>query len=84
MEEVKEYITFTITTKDGNEAELAVVEEFEYKNKHYVAAALIEEDMIHEDAVYIYRIKEGQEEFEVEKITNAIEYQEIAKAYSEM
>lgn len=84
MEETKEYITFTITTRDGKEAELAVVDEFEYKHKNYVAAALIEGDVIQEEALYIYKIKSGQEEFEVEKITSAVEYQEIAKAYEQM
>ncbi len=83
-EEFQEYITFTVTAKDGREVELAVMDEFEYKHKNYVAAALIEGDMINEEAMYIYKVKTQETEFAVEKITNALEYEEIAKAYMEM
>lgn len=83
-EEFQEYVTFTVTSKDGTEVELAVVDEFEYKHKNYVAAALIEDDVVNEEAMYIYRVKAGEEEFAVEKITSVVEYEEIAKAYMAM
>lgn len=83
-EEFQEYVTFTVTSKDGIEVELAVVDEFEYKHKNYVAAALIEGDAVNEEAMYIYKVKAGEEEFAVEKITSAVEYEEIAKAYMAM
>lgn len=83
-EEFQEYVTFTVTAKDGREVELAVIDEFEYKHKNYVAVALIEGDTINEEAMYIYKVKTGDAEFSVEKITNAREYEEIAKAYMEL
>ena len=41
MEEFNEYITFTITTSEGQEVEMAVVDEFTFENKDYVAAAKV-------------------------------------------
>ena len=32
--DTQEYITFTVTTKDGAEVEMAVVDEFEFEKKH--------------------------------------------------
>lgn len=83
-DEMKEYVIFTITKSDGQEATLAVVDEFQYENKDYVAAALVDGDTINEDGIYIYKVKSSSEEFEVEKITNRIDYEKIAKAYMEI
>lgn len=83
-EEFNEYVTFSVTTSDGTEAEMAVVDEFEFEHKNYVAAAQIKEDTINEDELYIYRVKETEDGFEVEKIKSSVEYQRIAKAYMEM
>ena len=46
--EFNEYVTFSITTKDGEEVELAVVDEFDFEDKHYVVGALIKDDEIQE------------------------------------
>lgn len=79
-EEYGEYIVFAVTDKNGNEVEMAVVDEFEVDGKSYVAAGLIEGDTISEDGVYIYRVKDG-EDFDVEKIENEEEYEKVAEAY---
>ena len=79
-----EYITFHVTSKDGADVELAVVDEFDFENKHYVVGALVEGDTINEDGLYIYRsIIEG-DDFKVEKIAREFDYKRIAKAYMEM
>ena len=79
-----EYITFHVTSKDGADVEMAVVDEFDFENKHYVVGALVEGDTINEDGLYIYRsIIEG-DDFKVEKIAREFEYNRIAKAYMEM
>ena len=57
MEDFKEYATFTVTNKDGEEVELAVVDEFDFEHKHYVVGALIEGDTINEDGLFIYSRK---------------------------
>lgn len=79
-----EYITFHITSKDGADVEMAVVDEFDFENKHYVVGAVVEDDTINEEGLYIYRsIIEG-DDFKVEKIAREFDYKRIAKAYMEM
>ena len=34
--EFQEYVTFHITARDGSDVELAVVDEFDFEDKHYV------------------------------------------------
>ena len=84
--EYNEYITFEVTTKTGDTVEMAVVDEFDFENKHYVVGALIKEDEIIDEGRYIYKLvmKEGEEEFKVEKITREFEYNRIAEAYMNM
>ena len=84
MEDFKEYATFKTTNKDGEELELAVVDEFDFENKHYVVGALIEGDAINEDGLYIYKAKITDDDFTVEKIKNQVDYQKIARAYMEL
>ncbi|MCQ2522389.1 MAG: DUF1292 domain-containing protein [Lachnospiraceae bacterium] len=79
----KEFVTFMITTTEGKEVELAVVDEFVVDNKNYVAAARVEGDTICNDGVYIYKVKDG-DEFQVEKISNHVDYEKVVKAYGEM
>lgn len=84
QEEFKEYATFITTNKEGNEIEMAVMDEFEFEHKNYVVGALIEENTINEEGLFIFRIKEMGEEIKVEKIINQTEYQKIAQVYMEM
>ena len=82
--EFKEYTTFVTTNREGQEIEMAVMDEFQFEHKNYVVGALIEEDTIKEDGLFIFRIKEAQEEIKVEKILDSAEYEKISKAYMEM
>lgn len=84
MEDFKEYATFKTTNKDGEELELAVVDEFDFENKHYVVGALIEGDTINEEGLYIYKAQITDDDFTVEKIRNQVDYQKIARAYMEL
>lgn len=80
----QEYITFETTAKDGTVLEMAVVDEFEYERKHYVAAAVIVDDAINEDELYIYRSVISEDDFSVEPIMDLEEYEKIADAYLKM
>lgn len=80
----QEYITFETTAKDGTVLEMAVVDEFEFDKKHYVAAAVIVDDAINEDELYIYRSVISEDDFSVEPIMDLNEYQKIADAYLKM
>ena len=82
--EFKEYITFVVNTRDGDEVEMAVIDQFEFENKNYVAAALVEGDTVSDEGCFIYRIKVGEDNFKVEKITNQIDYKRVAEAYMDM
>ena len=84
QDEIREYVIFTTTNKEGNEIELAVVDEFEYEHKPYVVGALIEDDTVNEEALFIFKLKSANEEIIVEKISNPDDYQMIAQAYMEI
>lgn len=82
--EYHDYVTFHVTTKDGSDVEMAVVDEFDFEHKHYIVGAVVKEDVIDEEGRYIYRSVINGDEFTVEKITNSIDYQRIAEAYMNM
>lgn len=83
-QEYTEYVTFHVTAKDGSDVEMAVVDEFDLDHKHYVVGAVVKDDVIQEDGTYIYRCVIKGDDFSVEKIADASEYQKIAQAYMEM
>ena len=81
----QEYVTFTVTASDGSEIEMAVVDEFEFERKNYVVSAVVRDDTVDENDLFIYRlILKAGGDFEVEKITAPGEYERIAEAYMEM
>lgn len=83
-QEYNEYVTFTTTTKDGAEVEMAVVDEFDFEGKHYVVGALIKEDTILNENLYIYQSIIEKDSFRVEKIKREFDYNRIAQAYMHM
>lgn len=82
--EFQEYVTFFITAKDGSEVELAVVDEFDFENEHYVVGAVVEGDTINDDARYIYLSELCGDDFTVKKIEKEFDYNRIANAYLHM
>lgn len=81
-QKMEEYVTFTTETSSGEIVEMAVINEFEFEGKAYVATSLIKDDCITE-GVYLYKVKDT-EEFAVEKLRNKFEYDKVSKAYIEM
>lgn len=84
MSEYNEYVTFQVKAKDGSDVEMAVVDEFDFENKHYVVGALVENDEISNEGLYIYRCEIKDDEFTVQKITREFEYKRVAEAYMNM
>lgn len=82
MNELEEHVVFTTKTSEGEIVEMAVLTEFEFENKEYVAAGLIKDDEIQE-GIYLYKVKDS-DEFAVEKLRNKFEYDKVSKAYQEM
>ena len=83
-QEFQEYVTFSVTTKDGTEVEMAVMDEFDFEEKHYVVGALIREDEIVDDGRYIYEAVVNGDDFSVKKIEKAFDYNRITQAYLHM
>ena len=81
---MEEYTTFFITSKDGRQVEMAVVDEFDYGKRHYVVSAVVENDTISDEGQFIYRCRIREDGFDVEQITGKTEYEEVTKAYLEM
>lgn len=84
MEEEKEYVIFTVTASDGSQVAMAIVDEFDFENKHYIVSARVIDDTISDEGQYIYRAKIAGDDFVPEKITNMVDYERIVKAYMEM
>lgn len=82
--EYNEYSVFTVTTSKGEQAELAIVDEFDLDGKHYVAAALVVDDTISDEGVYVYRTLKQGEETEYLQIQDPEEYSRVAEAYAAM
>ena len=83
-EEFREYVTFTVTAQDGSTVEMAVMDEFDFEDEHYVVGTIINDDTISEDGLYIYKSIVNGDDFTVEKIKREFDYKRIAKAYMEM
>lgn len=79
-----EFVTFTVKASDGQEVELALVDEFDFENKHYIVGARIIDDAISSEGQYIYRAKISEDDFVAEKIKNHVDYERIVKAYMDM
>lgn len=84
MDGFDEYVIFTVKNKAGEDVDMALVDEFDYKHKHYVVGAIVEGETINEDGLFIYRAVEKEDDFEAVKIESPSEYEEIAKAYMEL
>lgn len=82
--EYREYVTFHITASDGSDVEMAVVDEFDFENKHYLVGAVIRDDTISDEGRYIYEYVADGDDFRAEKIRREFDYRRIAEAYMEM
>lgn len=82
--EEKEFVIFTVTASDGTEVSMAIVDEFDFENKHYIVSARVIDDAVSDEGQYIYRARITEDDFVPEKITNMVDYERIVKAYMEM
>lgn len=82
--EYQEYVTFHITASDGSDVEMAVVDEFDFEDKHYLVGAVITDDTISGEGRYIYEYVADGDDFRAEKIKREFDYRRIAEAYMEL
>jgi len=80
----EEYVTFHVTASDGSDVEMAVMDEFDFENEHYVVGAVIKDDTIDDEGRYIYKSVIKGDTFTVEKIKREFDYKRIAEAYMSM
>lgn len=80
----EEYVTFHVTASDGSDVEMAVVDEFDFEDDHYVVGAVIKDDTIDDEGRYIYKSVIKGNTFTVEKIKREFDYKRIAEAYMNM
>ena len=83
-QEYNEYVTFHVTARDGSDVEMAVMDEFDFEDRHYVVGAVVKDDTILDDGRYIYRSMIDGDDFTVEKISREFDYKRIAEAYMNM
>ena len=85
MEEIfEEYVTFHVTASDGSDVEMAVVDEFDFEDKHYVVGAVVTDDTIDDEGRYIYESIMDGDDLKVKKIAKEFDYRLIAQAYVDM
>lgn len=80
----EEYVTFHVTASDGSDVEMAVVDEFDFEDDHYVVGAVVKDDTIDDEGRYIYKSVIKGDTFTVEKIKREFDYKRIAEAYMSM
>ena len=69
-----EYVTFHVTARDGRDVEMAVVDEFDIENRHYVVGCVVEDDVVQTEGQYIYRCHISGDDFTVEPIADPKEF----------
>lgn len=79
-EQMEEYTTFEIKLSDGKNHEFAIVEEFDFENKHYILVSEVKNDEVTE-GVYMLRGETKEEDFFVEEIEDKEEYAKAVAAY---
>ena len=79
-----EYVTFHVTAKDGSDVEMAVVDEFDIENRHYVVGCVVVDDEIRTDGQYIYQCHIKGDDFTVEPILDPKEFERVSRAYMKL
>ena len=83
MDDFQVYDTVMITVSDGTEKEFAIMEEFDFEEKHYIVVSPVEDNQVQE-GLYIYRAVVSGEEMEVSRIEDAEEFEKVSAYYEAM
>lgn len=78
--DTQEYETIMVDLEDGSQGEFAIVDRFDYKEKHYVVVAQVVDDTVSEEGLFIYQAEEEEESITITKITADI-YAKVAEYY---
>ncbi len=80
MDDFQVYDTVMITVSDGSEKEFAIVEEFDFEEKHYIVVSPVENNEVQE-GLYIYSAVVSGEELEVSRIEDVEEFEKVSVYY---
>ncbi len=83
MDDFQVYDTVMITVSDGSEKEFAIMEEFDFEEKHYIVVSPVENDQV-QGGLYIYKAVISGEEMEVLRIEDAEEFEKVSAYYEAM
>jgi hypothetical protein len=83
MDDFQVYDTVMITVSNGTEKEFAIIEEFDFEQKHYIVVSPVEDNQVQE-GLYIYRAVVSGEEMEVSRIEDAEEFEKVSAYYEAM
>lgn len=82
MEDMKTYDTVMIPLSNGEDGEFAIMDEFTFENKHYIAVSLVQDDEIQE-GMYIYRATPVGEQLDISRIEDVEEFEKVAAFFAE-
>ena len=80
MEDLKTYDTVMIPLSNGQEQEFAIMDEFTFENKHYIAVSVVLNDEIQE-GLYIYRATPVGEQLDISRIEDVEEFEKVTAYY---
>ena len=80
MEDLKTYETVMIPLSSGKEQEFAIMEEFDFEEKHYIVVSPVIKDEI-QDGCYLYRAVEENGDLEIARIEDAEEFARVSEYY---
>lgn len=83
MDDFQVYDTVMIPVSNGAEKEFAIIEEFDFEEKHYIVVSPVEDNQVQE-GLYIYRAVVSGEELEVSRIEDAEEFEKVSAYYEKM
>ena len=83
MDDFQVYDTVMITVSDGTEKEFAIMDEFDFEEKHYIVVSPVENNEIQE-GLYIYGAVVTGEELEVSRIEDATVFEKVVAYYENM
>lgn len=83
MDDFQVYDTVMITVSSGAEKEFAIMEEFDFEEKHYIVVSPVENDQV-QGGLYIYKAVISGEEMEVLRIEDAAEFEKVSAYYESM
>ena len=83
MDDFQVYDTVMITVSSGAEKEFAIMEEFDFEEKHYIVVSPVEDNQVQE-GLYIYRAVVSGEEIEVSRIEDVEEFEKVSAYYEGM